>query len=129
MHYDYLWADEACEGAENGAKARPCAIILATETIDGRLAVALVPITHSPQKAGEGLPIPTKVAKHLGLDGQPSWVVVTELNRFLWPGPDLAAVPRKEPASCVYGVIPSAFFEQIKAALKVFPESTVTRTD
>jgi hypothetical protein len=30
--------------------------------------------------------IPLPVKRHLGLDDNPSWIVVAEGNEFLWPG-------------------------------------------
>lgn len=49
VRYDYLWNDEKLAGRAEGAKVRPCAVVLVrTINQQGRLAVMLVPITHSP---------------------------------------------------------------------------------
>jgi hypothetical protein len=39
----------------------------------------------------------------MGLDAGRSWVVVSEVNRFVWPGVDLRPVPGK--GSYDYGVV------------------------
>jgi hypothetical protein len=36
--------------------------------------------------------IPPAVKRHLGLDDQPSWIVLDEFNVFTWPGYDLRPV-------------------------------------
>jgi hypothetical protein len=36
--------------------------------------------------------VPLRVARHLGLDEERSWIVTTELNVFVWPGPDLRPI-------------------------------------
>jgi hypothetical protein len=51
---------------------------------------------------------------HLGLDDLPSWVVVTETNDFLWPGPDLRPVPGAKPGRFDYGMLPPRFFAHVR---------------
>ena len=51
--------------------------------------------------------------KRLKLDDQPSWVICAELNRFVWPGPDLRPVSRRAPGQFVHGVLPAPFMRQI----------------
>ena len=41
---------------------------------------------HDPEAAVE-IPLATKM--RLGLDDDRSWIILTEANRFTWPGPDL----------------------------------------
>ena len=87
ISYVYLWAREHGGGIEEGAKNRPCAIVAARQMIEGRIVVTVVPITHSPPTdEGDAVEIPPALKAHLGLG---SWIVVTETNDFLWPGPDL----------------------------------------
>ena len=74
--------------------------------------VVVVPITHAPPSPDtKALPLPPAVKRHLGLDEQPSWVVVDEVNEFVWPGFDLAANDRGEVA---YGFIPGRLHRQIR---------------
>jgi hypothetical protein len=81
-------------------------IVLAVEReADGAMVVTVLPITHSaPADADSALEIPLPVKRHLGLDDDPSWVVVAEGNEFLWPGYDL----RKLPHSDRYDYVPAA---------------------
>ena len=53
IRYSYLWHDEFLEGREEGVKDRPCAVVLAAKTADGRTVTTVLPITHSlPKFAG-----------------------------------------------------------------------------
>jgi hypothetical protein len=113
--YEFLWRDEAREGLEYGLKKRPCAIIVAVTDATGKTEAIVAPITHAPPIApSEGIEIPPRVQTHLGLDAEPAWVIVTDLNRFIWPGFDLSPIPGRTPARYAYGMLPPRFFEQIK---------------
>jgi hypothetical protein len=46
------------------------------------------------------------------LDDEPSWIVTTEVNRFIWPGPDIR--PAKGLGTPLYGAIPAKLFDQVK---------------
>jgi hypothetical protein len=50
------------------------------------------------------------------VDDNPSWIVISELNDFVWPGPDLRPIPGK--TDCFdYGVLPPAFFRKLQEAI------------
>ena len=111
--YNYLWSQEQNEGMENGTKDRPSIIVAAITTDDGNTHVTVFPITTKRPDPRDGIEIPPRVRIHLGLDAEASWVIVSEWNRFLWPGPDLRKPPgRDEP---LYGFVPNKFFEKIIA--------------
>ena len=113
--YAYLWAREHVQGAEEGAKNRPCAIVAARQVIEGREVVTVLPITHTPPTDPEGaVEIPAALKKHLGLDDLRSWIVVTETNDFLWPGPDLRPVSGASPPRFDYGMLPPRFFAHVR---------------
>lgn len=115
ISYAYLWLKEHRRGTEEGAKDRPCAIVAARQVIAGRDVVTVVPVTHSPPSdATDAIEIPAALKAHLGLDGQPSWIVITETNDFLWPGPDLRPVPGKHPPRYAYGMLPPRFFAHLR---------------
>jgi len=121
ISYSYLWSDEAAAGHVEGRKHRPCAIVLAVapdpRVYEGRR-VAVLPITHAPPSdAGGAVELPRAVRKHLGLDDAPSWVIVDELNEFVWPGFDLRHVPGK-PGQYAYGFLPPRFFDGLRARLR-----------
>jgi hypothetical protein len=46
------------------------------------------------------------------LDQERSWVVLEELNTFVWPGYDLRQIPGL-PGEYVYGLLPPRFFEAL----------------
>ena len=100
VRYSYLWLREHREGREEGVKDRPCAIILAALDQDGKNQVLVVPVTHSsPAETTDGLELPAAVKRHLGLDAERSWVVLSESNLFDWPGPDLRRVGDRDDSS------------------------------
>ena len=88
IRYDFLWKDEQRGGRIDGAKDRPCVVILMTkQRQDGRRYVAVAPITHSPIRAAQGetgVKIPAAHAGALGLDDEQSYLKTHELNTFLW---------------------------------------------
>jgi PemK-like, MazF-like toxin of type II toxin-antitoxin system len=116
--YSYLWASEHRSGREEGAKDRPCAIVVARRLFAEATVVTVVPVTHTPpSNADEAIEIPAPIKAHLGLDDQRSWIVVSEVNDFVWPGPDLRPVPGAEPVRYDYGVLPPGFFRKLRDQL------------
>lgn len=115
--YSFLWSDEAAEGHAEGRKTRPCAIVLVlvpADDTDGAPGVYVAPITHSmPHDPQVAVEIPMAVKRHLGLDQERSWVVLEELNSFVWPGYDLRQIPGV-PGEYVYGPLPPRFFETLR---------------
>ena len=115
ISYAYLWHREHQAGQEEGRKDRPSVIVLAVEREDGATVVTVLPITHAaPSNSKTAVEIPLPVKRHLGLDDERSWVMVTEGNEFLWPGYDLRKVPRMDRYD--YGFLPPRFFNQILGA-------------
>jgi len=79
--------------------------------------VTVLPITHTPpHHPSDALEIPLQTKRRLGLDDERSWVVLTEANRFYWPGPDLRMTRAGEANSVLYGSLPGAFFEKLRLA-------------
>ena len=118
ISYSYLWATEHGQGREEGIKNRPCAIVLARQVVAGRSLVTVLAITHSPpNNADEAIEIPAPVKRMLGLDDKPSWIVLTEVNDFIWPGPDLSHVPNSKPPRFDYGVLPPGYFRKVRDQL------------
>jgi hypothetical protein len=113
--YAYLWADEHEAGREEGIKDRPCAIVLARQIIEGVTVVTVAPITHTPpDDPALALEIPPQTKLRLGLDESPSWIIATEVNDFVWPGPDLRPIPGTKPPRYDYGVLPPALFRNLR---------------
>lgn len=117
VSFAYLWSYEQQSGSTEGAKNRPCVIVTAVEEVEGQAVVTVSPITHSqPEDASSGIEIPSRVKSHLGLDGERSWVILTEVNRFTWPGYDLRPIAAGD-SRVDYGFLPPALFDQIKAGI------------
>lgn len=117
ISYAYLWHREQEAGLNEGRKDRPCVIILSAQKQDSGTQVTVAPITHSkPSGDSVGLEIPPRVKQHLGLDHETSWVIISEVNQFIWPGYDLRSVPGKK-GEYAYGFLPPRLFETIKAGI------------
>jgi mRNA-degrading endonuclease toxin of MazEF toxin-antitoxin module len=110
----YLWHHEHRSGRDEGAKNRPCVIVLALRAAaDGTITVRVAPVTHRrPDASGMGFEIPQAVKRYLGFDGERSWIVVDEVNEFAWPGFDLRPVAGSRDVYA-YGLLPPRFFDAI----------------
>ncbi|WP_040622479.1 hypothetical protein [Rhodovulum sp. PH10] len=118
VRYSYLWEREAREGREEGVKDRPCAIVLVVLREDESQVVRVLPVTHSPPDDPlDALEIPQPVKQRLGLDTGRSWVVLSEANDFIWPGPDLRPAVSGDPSSVAYGFLPPGFFRVLRERL------------
>lgn len=113
FRYAYLWDWQHREGREEGDKDRPCLVLaIVTTTQDGEPVMRVLPITHTPPTdPADAIEIPVAVKARLRLDGQRSWIVLTESNRFVWPGPDLRAVDTE---TGYFGPLPPALFAEVK---------------
>jgi hypothetical protein len=134
IRYSYLWSAEHARGQEEGVKDRPCAVVLVIAGDTVAPAVTVLPITHTPPfNPALAVEIHPAVKRRLGLDDARSWVVLTEANRFIWPGPDLRPTTPGDASSVAYGLLPYAMFEEIRlkfiAALKAHAARTVPRTE
>lgn len=134
IRYSYLWASEYAEGREEGLKDRPCAIVLVSRREAGDEIVTVLPVTHTPPVDPLlAVELPANTKQRLGLDDARSWVVLTEVNRFAWPGPDLRPARPGDASSIVYGALPYRLFEAIRLkfadVVKVRAAVTVKRTD
>ncbi|WP_295393509.1 type II toxin-antitoxin system PemK/MazF family toxin [uncultured Thiodictyon sp.] len=132
--YRYLWDAEAQAGHEEGRKDRPCVVVLAVLQASGGPVVTVAPITHAaPRDPDTAVEVPQPTKRRLGLDEERSWIVVSEVNRFVWPGPDLVPISRVAPGRYDYGVLPPRLFTQIVERLVAVARSrnakTVVRTD
>jgi hypothetical protein len=80
--------------------------------------VFVVPVTHRQPETSEGwIELPEEAARTLGLDGDRHWIIVTELNKFIWPGYDLRTIPQS--GAYEYGMLPRDVFETLQAALNI----------
>jgi hypothetical protein len=134
IRYSYLWRSEYRRGQEEGVKERPCVLVLLLSDEEGSQRVTVLPVTHTPPSDPSlAVEIPHMTKRRLGLDDARSWVVLSEANRFTWPGPDLAMAERGDAASVVYGELPGKLLVQIRdgfiAAIEAGRAGVVQRTE
>lgn len=116
IRYSYLWHSEHIQGREEGQKDRPCAIVAAIRSDEtGVRRVLVLPVTHTqPEYPELAIEIPARVKERLRLDTERSWVIVSEWNEFVWPGPDLRRAPGGDEPSVAYGMLPPNLFDTIR---------------
>ena len=120
--FRFLFGHERQAGHVEGAKVRPCLVVLAdTEAQPGSVIVTLVPFTTKPpdpERPGDAIALPASVRARLGLgrEDDPSWIAVTEINRFTWPGGafDLRPTPDGRDS---YGSLSPQAVATVRAAL------------
>ena len=117
ISYAYLWKDQQRQGAQEGRKDRPCAIVLAVRDADSDTVVYVAPITHTPPEGVMAVEIPASAKRRLGLDASRSWIVAEELNRFIWPGFDFRPIRRDQPGVFHWGFLPIELFERLRAVV------------
>ena len=79
---------------------------------NGDTRVLVLPITHTPPDHPTlAIEIPAKTKDGLNLDDAGSWIVISEWNEFIWPGPDLRRLPGATDGS---GAIPPRLFATIR---------------
>ncbi|CAA7623022.1 growth inhibitor PemK [Magnetospirillum sp. UT-4] len=117
IRYAYLWREEKERGLIEARKDRPAAVVLAhKDAATGQIITFVLPITHSPPAdLSVVVEIAADAKAQLGLDGERSWIVCDEINRFNWPGYDLRPVPGARPTRWEYGMLPRGLYEQAKA--------------
>jgi hypothetical protein len=114
IRYSFLWSSEKERGYEEGDKDRPCAVVVTAGSVETGIQTYVLPITHRPpQDPKNALEIPGPVKAHLGLDSDRSWIVINEINDFVWPGYDLRPIGRT--GSPVYGMLPPTFFRLLRS--------------
>lgn len=121
IRYSYLWREEHLAGREEGLKDRPCVIVVAVEVLDrDGLFVTVLPVTHAPPSDPTiAVEIPHLTKRRLGLDEMQSWIILSESNQFLWPGPDIRPIDGKK-GSPVYGVLPYKLITRVRSAFTSF---------
>lgn len=118
IRYSYLWLTEHQRGQEEGVKDRPCAVILASTDHEGVQTVTVLPITHTPpSNPALAIEIPHPTKRRLGLDEERSWIILSEANRFVWPGPDLRLTQPGDMSSVAYGLLPRSLFKAVTTKL------------
>jgi hypothetical protein len=133
IRYGYLWDAEHRRGQEEGVKDRPCAVVMVVSKDHGDEVVTVLPVTHTPpSNPALAVEIPHATKRRLGLDDDRSWIIVSEANRFTWPGPDLRMEKNGDASTVVSGILPEHLFERVRVtflgALKNRKAAVVPRT-
>jgi len=131
IRHGYLWWNEARVGREEGHKDRPCVIVHLRVSEHQELETYICPVTHaSPEVPEKAMEIPRATKARLGLDDEHSWIITTEVNRFIWPGPDIRPVPSGGDS---YGLLPAAMTRDLIAQVKANAQDksfrVITRTE
>jgi hypothetical protein len=114
IRYAYLWHHEAQAGQTEGVKDRPCAVVLRADDHETSH-VLVVPITHVPPgDDSDAVELPAATKRRLGLDDERSWIVVSEANRFRWPGPDVRPVTGQGLESAILGQLPRKLYLEVR---------------
>ena len=115
IRYAYLWADEHSAGREDGRKDRRALVLaLAVRAESVATQVLVLAITHEPPRdPADAVPFPAAEKQRLGLDDIPAWIVTTEGNAFLWPGPDIRPIPAQPPGTLTYGQVSHSVLQQV----------------
>ena len=115
IRYAYLWADQDAAGREEGRKDRPALVLaLAVQIRDGSTQLLVLAVTHAPPSdPADAIAFPAMEKRRLGLDDAPSWIMTTEGNAFVWPGPDVRPVPDRPPGTMTYGEVSRPLLRQI----------------
>ena len=104
IRYSYLWLRQAQNRQIEGEKDRPCAVVASVRVEGGETIVQVLPIsTRRPDKEDLAVELTNAARQRLGLEADASWIIISESNEFMWPGPDVRPVPRKLPPTIAYG--------------------------
>jgi hypothetical protein len=116
IRHAYLWWNVARAGREEGLKDRPCVIVHTRQNEHRVTEVYIAPVTHTlPEVPERALQIPQATKARLRLDAQASWIITTEVNRFIWPGPDIRTVPG---GAAAYGLLPARMTRDLIQKIK-----------
>ncbi len=118
IRYAYLWADEHAAGREEGRKDRPALVLALAVHIEARQTHVLVlAVTHAPPRnMSDAVPFPDAEKRRLALDDIPAWIVTSEGNSFVWPGPDVRPIPGQPAGNRTYGRVSSALLRRVARA-------------
>jgi hypothetical protein len=120
VHYGFVWAGIGRRPPPDAGKDRPCLIVTLQQieepALPGRATtrVTYLPISHSaPRSDEQAIPIPPRVAQHLGLASERSYLYVSYAVQDDWPF-DVGHLPGSSDRFD-YGFVPPRFFEAVAA--------------
>jgi len=80
------------------------------------LNIIVCPLTsQTPESTISAVEIPHQVKNHLGLlDRDKSYAITSEINSFVWPGPDLRPFEKASKKDIYFGQLPGTLLLKIK---------------
>ncbi len=118
VHYGFVWAGTGRRRPPDAGKDRPCLIADLEHVREPALndrpvtRVTYLPISHvAPRAHEQAIPIPPRVAQHLGLTAERSFLYTSYAIEDDWPF-DLARIPGSA-GRFDYGFIPPRLFAAI----------------
>ena len=116
VHYGFVWSGADRRSPPDAGKDRPCLIVdlMEIEDTPGRktLRVTYLPISHAAPREGErAMLIGTRLANHLGLTTEKSYLYTTYACEDDWPF-DLSQVPGHK-GRFHYGLVPPKLFDAV----------------
>jgi hypothetical protein len=121
VHYGFVWSGADRDPAPDADKGRPCLIVdlFEVEETPGRktIRVTYLPISHvAPRDNESAVPISSRVARHLNLTAERSFLYTCYACEDDWPF-DLSQVPGHT-GRFHYGIIPPALFDAVTAQFR-----------
>ena len=115
LRYAYLWADENSAGRDEGRKDRPAMVLaLSVRAAGADTQLLVLAVTHTPPaEPANAVAFPAEEKRRLGLDDLPSWIITTEGNAFVWPGPDIRPIPGRAAGTMTYGEVSRSLLQQV----------------
>ena len=118
VHYGFVWSGAGRRRPPDAGKDRPCLIVdleaVEEPALKGRvvLRVTYLPISHvAPRSDESAIALPPRVAQHLGLTTQRSFLYTSYAVEDDWPF-DLAHIPGSD-NRFDYGFIPPRLFDAV----------------
>ncbi|HEY8190675.1 MAG TPA: hypothetical protein VIF12_08310 [Micavibrio sp.] len=114
--YSYLWHHDYKLERDFSEKPATHGIVLSVEEEVGDKIVIVAALADAKRKDGECIELPEATRVRLGLPSPRYWIILSEINRFVWPGPDLRSVsPLTDDG---LSAIPPALFETVKSTMR-----------
>ncbi len=102
-------------GRRKARKTAPAPLLSPRRPMARGRGFLVAPITHAPpQNPVDALELPVKTKRRLGLDDAQSWIVLTEMNRFTWPGPDIRLIGDPGDRQWAYGFLPANLYRKMR---------------
>ena len=114
--YDYLWDHEYESGRREGSKRHPCAVIAASKIDEnGDRKVLLCGISHMPmENPNDGVKLPVKLQKYMGLDQGEQWVWTNQYNEEMWSDPEIQVMALNEYENAR---LPKALYDTVRESV------------